>query len=705
MSPRQLGLAGTFAGVLVVLCLQQIVTGQAAGQTAAPPNAEPAAGGQQTVSPSASGLTGRTIVIPLHGTTIENVKADIAASLTVPFWSYTTTSTRDGGSYSGTMVGASPFTSPNTSTSVPTQIVPLIIHLLSDGGTFDPTLVDGCASPALGTSDVNLFQNSPIILNHAFSMNGVNVGTTQYVDAFQRASFWSLVSGQNYHVLLSPVTTLAAVTVNVPANMGSTFTLGGCGTIGIVDVNWMQSFLEATLIPSLAGQGVNSTTFPIFFLRNVVMASPFVPASPTMNCCILGYHSAFGSPVQTYGISIFDTSGLFGGNGDVSTLAHEVGEWMDDPLGTNPVPSWGHIGQQSGCQGNLEVGDPLSGTLFTNTLMPNGYTYHLQELAFFSWFLGSPSLAAGSKFSNNGTFVGQATSPCAAPGTNPAPPTVTTQPASQTISSGATATMSVVAAHELGGTGGAFTYQWYLGVSGVTTSPIAAATASSFTTPALVTTTSYWVRVQDANGTVYSNTATITVTSVTAPPTITTQPSSQTIAFGAAADLSVAATGPGLSYQWYVGASGVTANPVGTNSSGFTTAALTNNTKYWVRVTNVNGSADSATAQISVAFTDSTLTAGTSVIRALHIMELRIRINGLRARFSLSPASFTDPTITAGTTTIRALHIIELRMALAEVYAAAAVTPPTYTDPSLAAGASVKAAHIAELRTAVPVLE
>jgi hypothetical protein len=692
-------LAGTVVAVLTIFCLLQLVMGQAAGQNVAPPSVKSDGAGQRTVARSASGLTGRTIVIPLHGTTKETVQADIAASLTIPLWSYTTTSSRDGGTYSGTMVGASPFASSNTSTSVNTQIVPLIIHMLSDGGTFDPTLVDNCASPALGTSDVDLFQNSPIILNHAYSMNGVSVGTTQYVDAFQRASFWSLVNGQDYHVLLSPVTTLAAVTVNVPASMGSTFTVGGCQTVGIVDVDWMQTYLEGTLIPSLAGQGVNATSFPIIFLGNVVMASPFVPASPTSNCCILGYHSAFGSPVQTYGIADFDTSGFF--DGDVSTMSHEVAEWMNDPMGTNPVPSWGHIGQQSNCQGNLEVGDPLSGTLFTNTLMPNGYTYHLQEMAFFSWFLGSPSLAAGSMFSNNGTFVGQAHTPCGPPGTNPAPPTITAQPASQTINSGTTAGMSVVAAHEVGGTGGTFTYQWFVGASGVTTSPIGGATVSSFTTPPLLTTTNYWVRVKDGNGTVYSNTAAITV----APPAITTQPLSQVIAFGTMAALSVAASGSGLSYQWYAGASGVTTNPVGANSSSYTTTALTNNTRYWVRVSNANGSADSATAQISVAFTDSALTAGTSMIKALHITELRTRINGLRARYSLAPVSFTDPTLTAGTTMIRALHIVELRTALGEVYTAAGATPPTYTDPSLAAGLTVKAVHIAELRAAVPVLE
>jgi hypothetical protein len=36
----------------------------------------------------------------------------------------------------------------------------------------------------------------------------------------------------------------------------------------------------------------------------------------------------------------------------------------------------------------------------------NGYTYHLQELAFFSWFYHqSPSIGAGGKYSNNGTFT------------------------------------------------------------------------------------------------------------------------------------------------------------------------------------------------------------------------------------------------------------------------------------------------------------
>jgi hypothetical protein len=93
-----------------------------------------------------------------------------------------------------------------------------------------------------------------------------------------------------------------------------------------------------------------------------------------------------------------------------------------------------------------------------------------------------------------------------APTPAPVSPAITTQPASQTINSGDSATMSVVA------TGTApLSYQWYVGQSGDTSSPISGATSSSYTTPPLSTATSYWVRVTNAAGSVNSNTATITV--------------------------------------------------------------------------------------------------------------------------------------------------------------------------------------------------
>jgi len=84
-------------------------------------------------------------------------------------------------------------------------------------------------------------------------------------------------------------------------------------------------------------------------------------------------------------------------------------------------------------------------------------------------------------------------------------------------------------------------------------------------------------------------------------PVVTTQPASTSITGGGTATLSVAASGfPTPTIQWYQGSTGVTTTPVGTNSTSFTTPALTTTTSYWARVTNVGGSVDSTTAIVSV---------------------------------------------------------------------------------------------------------
>jgi hypothetical protein len=179
-----------------------------------------------------------------------------------------------------------------------------------------------------------------------------------------------------------------------------------------------------------------------------------------------------------------------------------------------------------------------------------------------------------------------------------APPAaaIATQPSSATINSGQTTTLTVTA------TGGTpITYQWYRGSSGDTSIPVGTNSAS-FTTPALTSTTSYWVNVsnsQNINGQ-NSNTATVTVRQ---PAAITTQPASTSINGGESATLSVVATGDApLTYQWFQGSSGDISNPVGTNQSTFTTPSLATNTSYWVKVTNVANTAGalSNTATVTV---------------------------------------------------------------------------------------------------------
>jgi hypothetical protein len=106
-----------------------------------------------------------------------------------------------------------------------------------------------------------------------------------------------------------------------------------------------------------------------------------------------------------------NNEGLFTNKGstDVSIAAHEFGEAINDPFGTNLVPPWGHIGQQAGCQNNLEVGDPLTGTVYDGGkgITLKGFTYHPQELVYFDWFTQQKKFAkygADDVYSMSGTF-------------------------------------------------------------------------------------------------------------------------------------------------------------------------------------------------------------------------------------------------------------------------------------------------------------
>jgi hypothetical protein len=348
---------------------------------------------------------------PTASTSCESQVSGSAAS-TIPFWCYTTTA-YDGNTYQGLMVGRSPSANGHRTTTIPTVVVPVALTFQDTGIVFDPSQPDGCL-PNNDTVD-NVLLNSPIFQSSDFVINNVDVGSTQYLDAFQRGNFWSLVQGTPYHTSFDSMpTVLSAVNVTVPLADGFTQT-GSCGVFAEMDQAWFDNMVQTTIIPELAAQGVGPQNFPQLVFDSVVM---YLNGNPSV-CCAGGYHSAFlnNGTVQTYSVNNFDTAQV--SVPDTQAMAHEVGEWMDDPIGSNPVPPWGAIGQQPNCQNNLEVGDPLSRSTspFVVT-MPNNFTYHLQELTFFSWFYGqSPSYGAGGGYSDNGTFSGFAKA-CPPGGTN-----------------------------------------------------------------------------------------------------------------------------------------------------------------------------------------------------------------------------------------------------------------------------------------------
>jgi Domain of unknown function (DUF4091)/Immunoglobulin domain/Immunoglobulin I-set domain len=191
--------------------------------------------------------------------------------------------------------------------------------------------------------------------------------------------------------------------------------------------------------------------------------------------------------------------------------------------------------------------------------------------------------------------AGTATSNAATLTVNAAPvaPTITTQPANQTVTTGQTATFTVVAS----GTA-PLSYQWLKNGANV-----AGATSSSYTTTA---TTSFdngaqlTVLVSNTVGSVTSNAATLTVNAAPVAPSITTQPASQAVTAGQTATFTVAATGTApLSYQWRKNAVAIN----GATSSTYTTPVTANSdngSQFTVLVSNAVGSATSNAATLTV---------------------------------------------------------------------------------------------------------
>jgi hypothetical protein len=361
-------------------------------------------------------------------------------------FTYNVTASRDGNTYSGVIVGKSPFTNPDGKTHVPTQIIPITIttnanfagvdangNIVVTPGvvTIDPTANDNNCLSAPFNNPLAITQGSPIFRKADFNFGGTDIGRSQTTDAFQQGSFFQLVGGDRdrgedeggYHVELDPVSTLAPININVPGTAQSLLgvaypsaAFGGCanGTVQVFDFSFFDNFVKTTILPAVQAQGVvNPGSFPLFLIYNGVMCEGAGCAVFAANsaCCVLGYHSH--SNTQTFGAAEFDTSGIFVNPvQDVQSMSHEVGEWMNNPFNSNSVPAWGHIGQQPNCQGNLEVGDPLSGTQAPRIRMPNGFTYHMQELVFFSWFFGAPSIGVNGWFSDNATFLTDAGAVC-----------------------------------------------------------------------------------------------------------------------------------------------------------------------------------------------------------------------------------------------------------------------------------------------------
>lgn len=324
---------------------------------------------------------------PMYALMPAHVRADVAPPPAAALESWDGSFTYSGTNYTYNMVGAAPST--NTTATITTYIIPVKITITARNGSktvFDPShVLSNGNTVTTNTLDSPIFDSTT-----TYTQGGVDVGTTQYIDAFQRANFWGTVkSNPNSHLLLS-TTVLAEQSLSPSRTYGKTGSPFGF-TAAEVDINWFDS-----QIPSLISKlGIQPNQFPIFLLYDTYLTQGG-------GCCIGGYHSSEGSisNPQSYAEATYvDHVGAF--SQDVSALSHEVGEWADDPLTVN------YNGNNTPC-GILEVGDPLEGNpnYGAYPYVLHGFTYNLQDLVTLPYFGAPTSTSVNGWLSFQGESLG-----------------------------------------------------------------------------------------------------------------------------------------------------------------------------------------------------------------------------------------------------------------------------------------------------------
>lgn len=124
--------------------------------------------------------------------------------------------------------------------------------------------------------------------------------------------------------------------------------------------------------------------------------------------------------------------------------------------------------------------------------------------------------------------------------------------------------------------------------------------------------------------------------------------------------------------------------------------------KVWCNNTVARGPSVSYISTFTVTsptWTDSTINAGSTLVKAAHFTELRTAINNVRQVWGYSTFTWADSSLTTGSSLIRVRHIEDLRIALSQPYNRATGSNPTFTDTLISTGTTlIRKIHIDELR-------
>jgi hypothetical protein len=444
-------------------------------------------------------------------------------------------------------------------------------------------------TPGGGPSITNQPASQTVTAGQTASFSVAATGTTPLSYQWQKNSV--AISGAISSSYTTPATTTS--------DSGAQFTVVVSNTAGSVTSSAATLTVNAApLAPSITTQPASQTVTAGQTISFSVTATGTAPFSYQWKKNGAAVSGATSSSYTTPATSTSDNGAQF--TVVVSNTAGSVTS-SAATLTVNAAPVAPSITTQPASQ-TVTAGQTASFSVAATGTAPLNYQWQKNSVAISGATSSSYTTPATTNSDNGALFAvvvsntaGSVTSSAAALTVSAAPvaPSITTQPASQTVTVGQTASFSAVAA----GTN-PLNYQWKKGGT-----VISGATSSSYTTPATTSSDNgalFTVLVSNTAGSVTSSAATLTVNAAPVAPSITTQPASQTVTAGQTASFSVAATGTApLSYQWQKNSVAIS----GAISSSYTAPATTTSdsgTQFTVVVSNTAGSVTSNAATLTV---------------------------------------------------------------------------------------------------------
>jgi hypothetical protein len=352
--------------------------------------------------------------------------------------------------------------------------------------------------------------------------------------------------------------------------------------------------------------------YPFYATATAVGSDGVTPVSGTF---AFSYSGPSNPPsfAGTYTVTAYFTSSdpNYGNTIATSTMIINPAQAVFGAL-LSPTTPVGHASVTlSGTLTNSTLGGPASGTI---NITLNGVTQSANLTLpgdHFSTTFNTSGLAAGA-YPVTYVYVPGDTDFAAQNGSSTlyvgAPPRVTTQPRSQTVPAGASVTFTATASGSP-----TPTEQWQISTNGGRTfTNISGATSTSLTVTTTASMNGYRYRAVFTNVIGVATTSAATLT-VQFPPSITTNPTNQTVNAGHSVSFRVAASGnPAATVQWQVSTDGgqTFSNVTGATSATLTFTASASQSGYIYKAvfTNSLGTATTSNATLTVKFAPSITT-------------------------------------------------------------------------------------------------